>query len=517
MKVKLLFLFTVIIGIANAQQTTFSKVLWDAPQSGITENAFCRAVDNGYILAGTSNSGQGLIIKIDSAANPIWNKTIGANAVFNDISSTNDSCYILVGTINNSSGMYTDAFCVKINSFGNILWSKTITVGKSLNIIAVHQTSDSGYIMTGYLNFSGPSSSKVFIAKLAASGNYQWSTLLTAGNNDNRGLSVKQTTDSGFVVAGFYSDYPPLTYHTFLLKLSSLGAFSWAKSYSTTSFLSGNDVEIVNNGFLLYGNDQGMNVSVMKIDFYGNVLWSKLYPISAMGPGNGPCKIHKTIDSCYVFVSGNCGGGSIIKIDSTGNTIWSKTLMLGAVDVLESKDKGFFITGNGPMCGVKTPILFSPPYSSQIGIIKTDSLGSSPSYYCVNNTFNNATDNPLTGSAVTFTSSSGGTISQVTPLVNSMSLVLDLGCVSVYGGVDENNLNDDFSITPNPTTGIFSIQSSEKISAIQIVNLLGEIVYFSKMNYDKSEIDLSKEPNGVYFLQITTDKGIARKKIVISK
>jgi hypothetical protein len=33
----------------------------------------------------------------------------------------------------------------------------------------------------------------------------------------------------------------------------------------------------------------------------------------------------------------------------------------------------------------------------------------------------------------------------------------------------------------------------------------------------KSEIDLSKEPNGIYFLQLKIEQGIATKKLIINK
>jgi hypothetical protein len=84
-------------------------------------------------------------------------------------------------------------------------------------------------------------------------------------------------------------------------------------------------------------------------------------------------------------------------------------------------------------------------------------------------------------------------------------------------GINEEELSNSFIIYPNPSIGIFSIKSSENISAIEIVNLVGEKIYQSAINSTKSEIDLSKQPNGIYFLQLKTEQGVATKKLIINK
>ncbi len=67
-----------------------------------------------------------------------------------------------------------------------------------------------------------------------------------------------------------------------------------------------------------------------------------------------------------------------------------------------------------------------------------------------------------------------------------------------------------------PSRGIFTPESQEKISSIEIVNLLGEKIYSTIQQFNNSTIDLSDAPNGVYFIQLSTGKGVVRKKVVIS-
>ena len=87
-------------------------------------------------------------------------------------------------------------------------------------------------------------------------------------------------------------------------------------------------------------------------------------------------------------------------------------------------------------------------------------------------------------------------------------------------GIEENGavyLENSVSIYPNPTNGKCTIQSKEKISSIEIMNVMGEEIYKSSVRGEKSEVDLSKQPNGIYFLKIKTGQGVATKKIIINK
>jgi hypothetical protein len=87
--------------------------------------------------------------------------------------------------------------------------------------------------------------------------------------------------------------------------------------------------------------------------------------------------------------------------------------------------------------------------------------------------------------------------------------------------INEVNLASNFLVQPNPTSGIFNVTSSnfnEKINEVSIVNLLGKEVYRSNSidNNTNLNFDLSEFSNGIYFLQIKTNKGNLTKKIVLT-
>ena len=520
MKKNLLFLFIIAsVFSAKAQQTTFTRVLWDAPMAGITEHAFVPAIENGCVIAGETINPEGLIIKIDSAANIIWSNAIGTNCSFHDIKSTYDSCYIVTGSYYNTSTNKQDIVCVKINSAGNIIWSKELSSTNHLYVYSLEQTFDSGFAVAGYLSLpNGPPYSKIFVAKLDNAGNLQWSKLFSAGTGSNEVDCIRQTQDSNLIVSGYYNNYQANNSQLFIFKLTSGGAIIWAKEFQNSSFpyYSVYDILYTYNGILFYLSGGSTGMAVMKTDYAGNFLWCNDYSAS-VGPsiwGNNSTKIHKTNDSSYVFVTSGCMGSNLVKIDSLGNVTWSQSLWLDAVDVTETNDHGFFITGNGPLCGVKT----MSPFSAQIGIIKIDSAGNAQN--CIWQMGGvNAAASSMTITNTTFTVTSGGNSNSITLPIIPINLVYDTGCVSIYGGINENNLENNTLISPNPFSTLATLQTSISLenATLTIYNSFGQQVKQLE-NISGNDIILKREnlPGGLYFIQVKEkDKKIASKKIII--
>jgi len=85
------------------------------------------------------------------------------------------------------------------------------------------------------------------------------------------------------------------------------------------------------------------------------------------------------------------------------------------------------------------------------------------------------------------------------------------------GTVDVNEyLLENMNIYPNPTLGQLHIDSQIKINKISISNILGKQVFFTE-DFSTNTIDLSSLENGVYFINISTNKGMHIEKIILSK
>ena len=68
----------------------------------------------------------------------------------------------------------------------------------------------------------------------------------------------------------------------------------------------------------------------------------------------------------------------------------------------------------------------------------------------------------------------------------------------------------DVTTYPNPTSGVLSIETEENIISITLSSSNGRILAKTKSN----NFDLSQYSNGIYFINIQTDKGFVTKKIL---
>lgn len=89
-----------------------------------------------------------------------------------------------------------------------------------------------------------------------------------------------------------------------------------------------------------------------------------------------------------------------------------------------------------------------------------------------------------------------------------------LKSLPVIGGINEMASLSGINAYPNPSAGKFSIESGGEIS---VYNCTGEKVYMKTSAARKTEVDLTGQADGVYFLHINTGKGIITKKLIISK
>lgn len=89
-----------------------------------------------------------------------------------------------------------------------------------------------------------------------------------------------------------------------------------------------------------------------------------------------------------------------------------------------------------------------------------------------------------------------------------------VGPLGVESMTEENN----FSVFPNPSNGIFSIQHqaiNSNAQTIDIYNLFGEIIYSTINNQASIDIDLSSCAKGVYFVKVGDGEKVSTEKIVV--
>lgn len=85
--------------------------------------------------------------------------------------------------------------------------------------------------------------------------------------------------------------------------------------------------------------------------------------------------------------------------------------------------------------------------------------------------------------------------------------------------VPENHLQTNLRVLPNPSNGQFHLtilgSLLDKNCKMEIYNVQGEIIYQTIITNTTFDINLTDQPNGIYFLKIYEGQTILTKKIVI--
>ena len=106
-----------------------------------------------------------------------------------------------------------------------------------------------------------------------------------------------------------------------------------------------------------------------------------------------------------------------------------------------------------------------------------------------------------------------GTYTQVISNSSGCDSTITLNLIINHTGINEENLFS-FNLYPNPTSDKINLTTNMEISEsskIKLFNLSGALV--KEIKYSE-EIDVSYLNNGVYYLEITNNKIIYRKRFI---
>jgi len=194
--------------------------------------------DGGYVVAGgTFSYGAGnsdvYLIKTDSAGNAVWEKTFGGTNgdwAFS-VQQTSDGGYIVAGSF---GGVGDGAYLIKTDSAGNAIWTKTFGGTSGSQFRAVQQTSDGGFIAAGSIATLSPGNQDVYLVRTDSAGNVVWTNTFGGTAND-LAYSVQQTSDGGFIIAGENQSISAGGNDVYLIKTDSAGNAIWEKTFGGTA------------------------------------------------------------------------------------------------------------------------------------------------------------------------------------------------------------------------------------------------------------------------------------------
>jgi len=327
-------------------------------------------------------AGTALKNKVPFATKPgiQWEKTYGGELIDwgNCIQMTSDGGYIISGTNfrNAWSLWYSYFYLIKIDSNGNEEWHQIFGEYNSEHVAkSVQQTTDGGYIIAGFQGVTFEYDAVVH--KTDSEGKISWSCTFGDPNEYDNAQSIQQTSDGGYIITGMTNSYGAIGTDALLIKLDSNGRDEWIKTLGGSGSDTGYCVKQTSDGgFIIVGESDSFSdsgdVYLVKTDSSGNEEWNQTFGDIEW---DGGYNIDLTSDGGYIITGwyGNENFNSdvyLIKTDASGNEEWSQVYDGGDYDegysVQQTTDGGYFITG-----------LYTDPenYDPDVYLIKTDASG----------------------------------------------------------------------------------------------------------------------------------------------
>ena len=258
----------------------------------------------------------------------------------------------------------------------DIAWTKTF--GDSMYQWAWHveETSDSGYVVTGYTYNPVDDYRDIYIVKLKQNGDSVWSKIVGTEDCEDVGQSTKQTSDGGLIVAGYkYGDCGTILADFYVMKLDALGNLIWDKTYDydTTTDYAYDICQTLNGGFIVIGfsyyysdslGEYDWGINIVRTDAAGNKLNHFLEVRTGTQHLN---RVVATSDSGAIAV-GSAGGILIVKIDKNGNIAWRQKYggTGSGWEILELPEGGYMAFGERG---------YNPPENDDFWLLRLDTLG----------------------------------------------------------------------------------------------------------------------------------------------
>ncbi len=361
-----------------------------------------QTIDGGYIIAGSTTSDDGdiiknhgnediMIIKIDSVGNLQWQNVFGGNLTEEAfcIQQTIDGGYIFAGYTDSNDGDISfnhgsrDIWVVKLTDWGKIEWEKSFGGSKEDNAFGIFQTEDTGYIVVGetlsvdgdVTNSHGRGDS--WIVKLNVNGKIEWEKSL-GGSYTDYIFDLLQVGDGDFILVGqtesnngdVFGNHG--SYDNWIVKLNTNGEIQWQKCYGgKNDDLARGIVNTFDDGYMIAGYSNSIDGDlayqrysndfdywVIKIDTMGDIQWQKNFGGSRT---DWAFCIQTARNDSYIIVGNsnsndndvfNSKGSNdywVVKFNEKDNIQWQKCVGGSKYDfakcIRETKDFGYILAG----------------------------------------------------------------------------------------------------------------------------------------------------------------------------
>jgi hypothetical protein len=235
---------------------------------------------------------------ITPSAYPQWVKSYGGlqKDEAKCLIQTADGGYLIVGhsqTISTGSNPFNPIRILKLHINGEIEWESNLGIPgywdpymykqyiSLQKAFGVQQAQDKGFIIAGTTD-DEKGRGQGLVLKITDSGETEWYRAY-GGTQEDALISIKQTTEGGYIAAGWTLSLNPGNKAAWILKLSSDGQLEWERIYDGRSDDSACCIlENEDSGYTILGNTAsygagGSDIWIMQVDHQGDMLWQKTY------------------------------------------------------------------------------------------------------------------------------------------------------------------------------------------------------------------------------------------------
>lgn len=522
---RLIFMYLCVVGTLSGFSTlSFAQSGFHrAMGTSHSESAFSiiQTPDSGFVIGGAYEfdgwgTKQLMVVKTDQLGDSLWTRTYGdridtsfaktgstnaphstGNGIF-DIKPTSSNGFVATGGSYTFSSGLGDIVVLNLDGSGDTIWTRNYGGTGDDYGYSISQTSDDGFVVTGYTESYGPGIRHGIVLRLDMNGDTVW-TAITDGSSIEAFYKGELTTDGGLIATGYTFNDGAGNADVYLVKFDPNGAIEWAKTYGGTQNEYGYSVhQIADNGYIVSGMTESAGQGVqdallIKTDSLGNSEWIKTYGGESY---DGAYDVVQKPGVGYTFIGYTKSFGTlnneddfyVVQVDLNGDTTWTRRIGGDQYDIGESiaitLDGGFAILGySGSMGYGGSDILF----------MKLDANGDGACHSYGTQTVTEAV--PFAESNPTIIPLSGSKTSMARPVIGSTFLRPTNGCDSIFVAVDEA-LTPQLTIYPNPSAGIFRINGRHD-GNLMVINPMGQVVYQGKGNL----LDLSGVARGIYILR----------------